>query len=169
MSYSLKPDYVFDRYEAVTPELLRGLGVKLLLADLDYTLAPKSQSEPDELLRVWVEALRAEGVTLAILSNNRSGARVNRFCATLGVSFVGHAGKPSTRGFWEAMRQNGVTASETAMLGDKLLTDTLGAKRSGVTMLMVEPRGGPVGAWNHVLHALQEPFKRLCAHDERKK
>ena len=55
------------------------------------------------------------------------------------------------------------------MLGDKLLTDTLGARRSGVLMLMVEPKGGPDGAWNHVLHALQEPFKAASAHDERKK
>ena len=62
-----------------------------------------------------------------------------------------------------------VNAGETAMLGDKLLTDTLGARRSGVLMLMVEPRGGAVGAWNHVLHALQRPFKAASAHDERKK
>jgi hypothetical protein len=33
---------------------------------------------------------------------------------------------------------------------------------------MVEPRGGPVGMWNHVLHALQEPFKRASEHDERR-
>ena len=55
------------------------------------------------------------------------------------------------------------------MLGDKLLTDTLGARRSGVLMLMVEPKGGPDGAWNRVLHTLQEPFKRRSAHDARKK
>ena len=53
------------------------------------------------------------------------------------------------------------------MLGDKLLTDVLGAKRSGVLALMVEPRGGARGAWQKVLHALQEPFKRACAHDSR--
>ena len=82
---------------------------------------------------------------------------------------MGHAGKPGTRGFQEAMARSGVGAGETAMLGDKLLTDTLGARRSGVLMLMVEPKGGPDGAWNHVLHALQEPFKRKSAHDERKK
>ena len=79
------------------------------------------------------------------------------------------AGKPGTRGFQEAMARSGVGAGETAMLGDKLLTDTLGARRSGVLMLMVEPKGGPDGAWNHVLHALQEPFKAASAHDERKK
>lgn len=36
-------------------------------------------------------------------------------------------------------------------------------------MLMVEPRGGAVGAWNHVLHALQQPFKAASAHDEPEK
>lgn len=168
MSLSLRPDRVYDDYTAVTPELLRSLGVRLLLADLDYTLAPKSQSKPDAALRAWVEALRAGGVTLSILSNNRSSVRVERFCRDLGIDYVGHAGKPATRGFREAMRRHGAAAGETAMLGDKLLTDTLGAKRSGILMLMVEPKGGPSGAWNHVLHALQEPFKRLCAHDERR-
>ena len=169
MPFSLIPDYVFNDYTAVTPKFLRGLGVKLLLADLDYTLAPKRQREPDEALRAWTESLRAGGVTLAILSNNRSPVRVERFCGTLGISYVGHAGKPGTRGFFEAMRRGGAAPGETAMLGDKLLTDTLGAKRSGVLMLMVEPKGGPVGAWNHVLHALQEPFKRACKRDARQK
>ena len=36
--------------------------------------------------------------------------------------------------------------AHTAMLGDKLLTDMLAARRAGVTALMVEPLGGPVGA-----------------------
>ena len=45
------------------------------------------------------------------------------------------------------------------MLGDKLLTDMLGANRSGILALMVEPRGGAKGAWNKVLHALQRPWK----------
>jgi len=169
MSVSLKPDYVFDDYSAITPAFLCARGIRLLLADLDYTLAPKRVPEPDDALRAWTEALRAGGVTLAILSNNRSSARVERFCGGLGIRFVGHAGKPAVRGFAEAMRRHGAAPGETAMLGDKLLTDTLGAKRSGLLMLMVEPKGGPYGAWNQVLHALQEPFKRAAAHDCREK
>ena len=167
MSFSLIPDYIFDDYTAITPELLRSLGVKLLLSDLDYTLAPKSQKEPDDKLLSWVRSLQDGGVTLEIISNNRSPKRVERFCKNLGIGYVGHAGKPGTRGLTEAMRKHGVTAAQTAMLGDKLLTDTLAAKRGGTVMLMVEPKGGPVGTWNHVLHALQEPFKRACEHDNR--
>lgn len=127
---------------AVTPEFLHARGVKLLLSDLDFTLAPKKQSEPDEALKKWIDGLQAAGITFAILSNNRSGVRVEKFCKPLGIGYVGHAGKPSTRGFQEAMARSGAGAGETAMLGDKLLTDTLGARRSGVLMLMVEPKGG---------------------------
>ncbi len=168
MALSLIPDYVFNDYTALTPEFLRSLGVKLLLCDLDYTLAPKSQREPDAALLRWVRSLQDGGVTPEIISNNRSSARVEQFCRDLGIGYVGHAGKPGTRGLVAAMTKHDAAAGETAMLGDKLLTDTLAAKRGGVRMLMVEPKGGPVGAWNHVLHAMQEPFKRACPHDGRR-
>lgn len=161
------PHWVFDDYTAVTPEFLRGLGIRLLLADLDYTLAPKRQKDADDTVRAWLASLREAGVEVVILSNNRNPKRVKRFCEPLGVSFVGHAGKPATRGYREAMARFAVSPKETAMLGDKLLTDTLGARRSGITMLMVEPKGGPVGVWNHVLHAMQRPFKACAAHDAR--
>ena len=39
------------------------------------------------------------------------------------------------------------------MLGDKLLTDMLGANLNGCLALMVEPMGGAVTPWQKVLHA----------------
>ena len=156
------PDRLFQRYTDLTPQLLRQLEIRLLLCDLDYTLAPRSVAEPDGELRAWLDGCRKAGVTVMILSNNRSSRRVETFCGELGIRYVGHAGKPSTRGYREAMAQAGENAAHTAMLGDKLLTDVLGAKRSGVRALMVEPLGGPVGIWNHVLHALQRPFKWIA-------
>lgn len=168
MSYSLVPDFVFRDYRDITGAFLRARGIRLLLTDLDYTLAPKAQPEPDAALLDWVRALERDGVTVEIISNNRSSRRVERFCGNLGIGYVGHAGKPGTRGLVAAMAKHGARVGETAMLGDKLLTDTLAAKRGGVTMLMVEPKGGPVGVWNHVLHAMQEPFKRLSPQDHRK-
>lgn len=159
MRFSLRPDRVYDGYEQIKGQALAARGVKLLLCDLDYTLAPKSQREPDEAVRCWIASLREAGVEVMILSNNRSPARVEQFCRELGISYEGHAKKPGTAGFRRAMTRQNVTAAETAMLGDKLLTDMLGANRSGVLALMVEPRGGAVGLWNRVLHALQAPWK----------
>lgn len=146
------------------------MGIKLLLCDLDYTLAPRSVEKPDDTLHSWLDACRESGVTVMILSNNRSTRRVEAFCGELGIHYVGHAGKPSPKGYRQAMEQAGETTERTAMLGDKLLTDVLGAKRAGVLALMVEPMGGPVGAWNHALHMLQRPFKwiakRRCRKNE---
>ncbi|NLU24015.1 MAG: YqeG family HAD IIIA-type phosphatase [Clostridiales bacterium] len=162
MSFSLIPHSVYQTYLQITPQILRSLGVRLLLSDLDFTLAPKSVRAPDKAILAWIRELRDAGITVMILSNNRSPARVEAFCACLGISYVGHAGKPSPRGFREAMEKAGVTPEETAMLGDKLLTDVLGANRSGVLALMVEPAGGAVTFWQKVLHALQVPFKKAA-------
>ena len=168
MSLSLVPDRLFQRYGEITPEYLRAQGITLLLSDLDFTLAPKSVRRPDQPLRDWIAALKANGIQFMIVSNNRSGARVTEFCADLGVGYQGHAGKPSTRGLTAAMERAGAPREETAMLGDKLLTDVLAANRAGVLALMVEPAGGAVAFWQKVLHALQMPFKAACREDLRK-
>ena len=103
MPFSLIPDRVLRRYTDLTPALLERWGIRLLLCDLDYTLAPRSVARPDQALRTWLADLEAAGVTVMILSNNRSGRRVNAFCGQLGIPYVGHAGKPSVRGYREAM------------------------------------------------------------------
>jgi HAD superfamily phosphatase (TIGR01668 family) len=166
MSFSLVPGRLFDRYGQITPEYLKSCGITLLLSDLDFTLAPRKALRPDAKVKAWIAALRRGGITLMIVSNNRSGKRVTDFCAELGVPYQGHAGKPGTRGLREAMARAGTDAAHTAMLGDKLLTDMLAANRAGILALMVEPAGGPVTFWQKVLHALQEPFKALCRRRE---
>jgi HAD superfamily phosphatase (TIGR01668 family) len=168
MSFSLVPDRIMDCYADLTVEYLRSKGITLLLSDLDFTLAPKSVRRPDPALREWIASLEAAGIRLMIVSNNRSGSRVTEFCADLGVPYQGHAGKPSTRGLQAAMQRAGAKREQTAMLGDKLLTDVLAANRAGVLALMVEPMGGPVTQWQKVLHTLQKPFKAFCREDLRK-
>lgn len=169
MPLSLIPSRLFERYQEVTPELLRGAGVTLLLSDLDFTLAPKSVRRPDPALRAWIAEMKAAGIQVMIVSNNRSGTRVTEFCADLGIPYQGRAGKPSTKGLEAAMARAGTDRAHTAMLGDKLLTDVLAANRAGVPALMVEPLGGAATFWQKVLHALQAPFKAACRRRERER
>lgn len=169
MSFSLVPDVLFERCTDLSPEYLRRRGITLLLSDLDFTLAPKSACRPEQAVRDWLARLDAAGIRVMIVSNNRSGMRVNEFCAELGIPHQGHAGKPRPTGLFAAMERFGAGPDKTAMLGDKLLTDVLAAKRAGVLAMMVEPFGGPVTAWQKVLHALQTPWKALCREDCRDK
>lgn len=164
----LTPDILFDSYRDITPAFLQGQGVTLLLTDLDYTLAPKAVRRPDDALRQWIDGLKDAGITVMIVSNNRSGVRVTEFCGDLGIGYQGHARKPSPKGLRAAMERTGTDPVHTAMLGDKLLTDMLAAHRAGVRAWMVEPLGGPVGPWNRVLHLLQRPFKRACPYKYQK-
>ena len=67
MRFSLRPDRVFDGYEQIEGQELTRRGIRLLLCDLDYTLAPKSQREPDETVRRWIGQMRQAGVEVMIL------------------------------------------------------------------------------------------------------
>ena len=44
----LIPDYMFARYDDITPAFLASIGVRALLIDIDNTLAPYEQPDPDE-------------------------------------------------------------------------------------------------------------------------
>ena len=161
MPFSLVPDRVYGSIFEIEPRALRRRGITLLLADLDNTLAKYGQPEPDQAVLNWKSALAAEGVTLFLLSNSRKPVRVRHYAEALDVPYLGHAGKPGTRGFRAAMEQMGMAPEETAMVGDQLFTDILGARRAGVKALMVEPiqlRGNP---GRYLRYAVEEPFRAL--------
>ena len=56
-----KADKKFEKFEEVTPELLKKEGVKLLLCDLDNTLRLHSEKEPADSLSEWVSECRKAG------------------------------------------------------------------------------------------------------------
>ena len=61
MRVSLVPDRLFETYEEITPEYLRQRGIRLLLSDLDYTLAPKYVPHPDDRVGSGCAAWRKAG------------------------------------------------------------------------------------------------------------
>ena len=138
LSRYLIPDYIFDRYDDVTPEFLASLGVRGLLIDIDNTLAPYEQLTSDERHAAWFASLDAAGIRTALISNNHR-ARVDEFNQTLGREAYWHSGKPFGKTFKRVMRGWGLERAEVAVLGDQLLTDALAGKSLGLTVLIVPP------------------------------
>ena len=62
MPFSIIPDRLYGRYTELTPDVLDSLGIRLLLCDLDYTLAPRRVERPDDTLRDWIGRCRDAGV-----------------------------------------------------------------------------------------------------------
>ena len=139
MAFSLLPDYCCDSVYDLEPETLRQHGITLLLADLDNTLISYDDALPDKRLQAFARRLKDAGITLFLLSNSRRPVRPQRFAEALGIPYLGHAGKPKTKGYRKAMADMGRTPKETMMVGDQIFTDVLGAKRAGIRVVLVKP------------------------------
>ncbi|MCQ2428924.1 MAG: YqeG family HAD IIIA-type phosphatase [Clostridia bacterium] len=149
----LMPDAMFRTYDEITPEWLTAHGIRAILSDIDNTLAPYEQPEPDEKLRAWIDALRGAGITVALISNNER-ERVELFNRSLGLTAYWKSGKPFRKYLVRAMKDMGSDKHDTAILGDQLLTDALAGKHIGLKALIVPPIKDKT--------TLFFRFKRLC-------
>jgi hypothetical protein len=167
LGFPLKADWVCESIFDLSGPELAAQGLTLLLADLDNTLVPYGVPLPTDPVRAWNEGLKAAGVTLFVLSNNRHEDRPRVFSQALGVPFLGHAGKPKRGGFVQAMEQMGATVAQTAIVGDQIFTDILGGNRAGVTTILVQPIRLAGNPGRYVRYAVELPFRALSGHGRR--
>ncbi len=55
------------------------------------------------------------------------------------VDYVYNAHKPSTKNYKKAMEIMGTKTADTLFVGDQLFTDVWGAKRAGISNILVKP------------------------------
>lgn len=134
----LVPDLMLRRFRDVTPELLSKWNIRGLICDIDNTLATYEQADPPPEVEAWCKTLRAAGIRIVFVSNN-DPARVQRFNKPFGFPIFPHAKKPFGPVYKKAMRVMGTDRTNTAVLGDQLLTDVLGGKREGLLTIVVPP------------------------------
>ncbi len=152
----LMPDYMFRTFDEITPDFLAELGIRAVLADIDNTLAPYEQPEPDERIRGWIDSLAAHGIQIAFVSNN-DRERVELFNRTLGVPAYYKSGKPFKKNLIRAMEAVGGTRETTVMLGDQLLTDAWAGHNLGVKVLIVPPIRDKKSAFFRFKRWLEKP------------
>jgi HAD superfamily phosphatase (TIGR01668 family) len=112
--------------------------IKAVLLDVDNTLSPHGAAEPEAEVPAWLNAVLQSGIRVMIVSNN-SQERVQPFAAKLGLEFETKAAKPLPLGFNRARNRLQCGKKETAVIGDQLFTDMLGANLAGMTAILVEP------------------------------
>ncbi len=151
------PDIMEPDIYALTPQRLQAQGVRLLLLDIDNTLAPYTTDTAEPRLLAWVAEMQRAGLTLFLLSNNK-GERPALFGQALGLPFCKRARKPSPRRAREVMASYGVSPAETALLGDQIYTDVLCAKRCGARAALVTPIAFS-SIWLRLRYWLELPFR----------
>ena len=162
MSFSLLPAFTFHKLTEITPDFLNEQGVTFLMLDLDNTLAPYSEHQPSELIKKWVTDLKAAGITLFFVSNSKKPARVDAFARALETGFIKEARKPSPAKLLQIIAELGFNSSNSALVGDQIFTDVLGANLAGVMSVIVRPikLKNPLLA---IRFAFETPFRLIGA------
>ena len=132
------PDLMLPGIYQLTPAMLKRRGIKLLLLDLDNTLAPYNCRTPSVALRTWLDGIRKAGIEPFLLSNNR-GTRPAVFAKALSLDYIGRAQKPNPKKLLTVLAKKGVSPENAAIVGDQIYTDILCGVRAGVYSVAVRP------------------------------
>ncbi len=116
-------------------------GKRLLLLDVDNTMTQWRSEEISTEVRDWIKEAKSAGFKLCILSNTRHPDRLQRLAADVDVPYLRGRFKPSRRMYFEALEKYDTEAENAIMVGDQLLTDILGANRSGIEAIWVQSLG----------------------------
>lgn len=134
----LKPNLHVASVTDVSVAWLQEHGVRAVLIDADDTLVVRDGAPVGTDVRAWLDALKTAGIAVALLSNG-TRARVAALGIDLGVRAFALSGKPFGFAFRRGLRALGSDARHTAMVGDQLFTDVLGANCAGLISILVTP------------------------------
>ncbi|MGL4610612.1 MAG: YqeG family HAD IIIA-type phosphatase [Trueperaceae bacterium] len=134
----LKPDMRIEMVTELTPDYLRAQGIRGLLLDLDDTLLASNSTRMRLGFRRWIRELKGANIAVLLLSNGKP-ERVRRWAKVLEVEGLSLVGKPFRFAFERGLQRLGTAPNETAMVGDQLFTDVLGAKALGLRSILVTP------------------------------
>lgn len=154
----LLPKFIFPKLTDISVDFLRKQGIELLLMDFDNTMLPYTTNEPTKELLEWMKGMEQGGIKLCIVSNSKK-RRVPDFSQAYGVPCITHAGKPGTRGIREAMAR--FNHLSTALVGDQIYTDVLGANRAEIPSIIVKSIHNH-NVWLKLRHLLELPVLALA-------
>ena len=157
MPFSLLPKLITDTLTDITPELLRTRKIRLLMLDFDNTIVPYTTTEPTPEMEKWLADMNAlPDIQICIVSNSHND-RVPKFCRERNMAVITHAKKPFPKGIRVCLAKYGIPATEAALVGDQIYTDTLGANGAGVTSILVRAIDNH-NFWLKARRVLEKPF-----------
>ena len=156
MPFPFLPAVIADALTDITPDLLEERGIRLLMLDFDNTIVPYTTDVPTEKMAAWLRAMNDCEIQLCVVSNSRRD-RVKIFCKEYGLDCITHARKPFSKGIKACLEKYQIPRSESALAGDQIYTDTLGANCAGIRCILVKPINNH-NIWLKLRHIAEKPF-----------
>lgn len=140
----LLPDFYAATVTSIKPALLRRLGVRYLVVDVDHTLAHLNATKLDLATIKALRSLVSEGAIIKIYIASNSRRDLRAMADSIDAEIVRPnpwQRKPSRAYYRKVLRAIGCRPQQALMVGDKLINDIWGGNRAGMYTLLVEPIG----------------------------
>lgn len=130
-------------------------GVRCVLIDRDNTVVPRDTKQAPESALAWLDALRAAGIKVCMVSNNFHSREVEESARELGCEVVHHAMKPAPFAVRRALKLMGATADEAVLVGDQVFTDVMAGNLAGVRPILVDPQSTTDLWYTHIFRVFE--------------
>ena len=124
------PKSYFKNILEIDMNFIEKNNIKAILLDIDNTMID-TDNNILEGLEDWVEEAKKHGIKFCILSNTNKKKKAEKMSKKLEVPYIYFAKKP-----FKIVQEN---SENIAVIGDQILTDVLGANRSHMYSILVEP------------------------------
>ena len=134
----LEPDYYFESVFEIPFGVLWDKNIRGIIFDIDNTLTAYDEDRPSPEIVDMLGKLLDMGFKLCLLTNN-TNKRLTSFNQDISLPGFASALKPLAFGVKKAINIMEVEASQTAIVGDQLLTDVWAGKNAGIATILVKP------------------------------
>lgn len=138
LSKVVKPDITIDKVsqldEKEIEKIKQKYGIEGIILDVDDTLRKEMKNIP-KCNQDWIESLRGK-IKIIILSNGID-KKIEKYFQEKGIDYIGFAHKPLKKNFLKACEKMDVSPDKVLVVGDSLLDDIYGGKRSKMRTILV--------------------------------
>ena len=131
------PDMYQENIYKINYDMLISRGIKLLIFDLDNTLATIKEILPREENKELFNKLKKKGFKILIASNSIK-ARVKPFHEELKVDYIYSAKKPNIEKIDEFIKNSKFGLDEIAIIGDSMMDDVVCGNTIGITTILLD-------------------------------
>ena len=134
----IRPKLIVKDIHEIDFVKLKSQGIEALILDIDDTLISRKVNDVSPRVFEWITTRKEEGFKLCLTSNSRHPIRVKYIGETLDVPALSFGLKPLPFAFWKSLKTLNARAEKTAMIGDQLFMDILGANLVNIYSIFVK-------------------------------
>lgn len=151
----LEPTQRAHAISDVNIDELVAAGIRCVLFDRDNTVVPRDTGVAPQEVVAWLDAVRAAGISVCMVSNNFHTAEIEASARELGCQVVHHAMKPAPFAVQKAMKLLGAAPSETVLIGDQVFTDVAAGNLAGIRTILVDPQSTTDLWYTHIFRVFE--------------